>query len=671
MKKAKKIIIAMAISAITIIVIIMAIYAYMEELNKELINAAADGDLDKVKLLVEKGADVNVVTTYEGARITTTALITAARGGHFEIMKFLVENGADVNATNQEGKTARDYAIKSVKTKVSDYINKLLKYNPFTVKSYKSTFTYFTQAENITEINTQRPAVKGLLKKERNGIHDIGNYQQTTEAPDKHLEITIDLSLEENKLVFKYGIDPQSEEINAQIPLYQQIFTVDLVNTHAYIIFPKEWKLSVEYHVIEVIQNRDNSHYSFMATSPKNSEFSKLLRNYNSLLEKTFWSIENDKSQLERTVDISSGEYENRRIEQLHEEYKDYQIYKIPFFVPEGITRPYSNISRSSMIYFDKSSLTGNGKIFIEIPQLTFEQTTSDAKIQASLEGLAYELDIYEIGVNYDPEYRFIETSTGLKKKTIDLGDDITMEFVYIPAGEFIMGSPLNEENRRIDEGPQHQVKISKGFWMGVYEVSNGQYQQFVKESNYDGEREANANYLRHILLTPDYNMPEEGSGYPVIWVSWNNARAFCEWLSVKEGKIYGLPTEAEWEYSCRAGRTTELDIKDDGLFLKSSIGRASSMRGTHPVGQNQPNTFGLYDMYDNVMEWCRDWYVNYSDTTKVDPVGPSSGSKRIVRGDYSRNMISYRCAKRFSYPPDKPDNAIGFRVVCEESGNN
>ena len=281
---------------------------------------------------------------------------------------------------------------------------------------------------------------------------------------------------------------------------------------------------------------------------------------------------------------------------------------------------------------------------------------------------MAYEIDIPEIGFSYDPEYRFIETSTGLKKKKIDLGGDITMEFVYVPGGEFMMGSPSNEKRRFLDESPQHQVKISKGFWMGVYEVTNSQYLQFIKESsydNYDGIRESNGNYLRHILLT-NVNIPDQGSDYPVIWVSWNNARAFCEWLSVKEGKTYRLPTEAEWEYACRAGRTTELYIKDDGLFLKSSVGRASSMRGTHSVGQNKPNSYGLYDMCDNVREWCRDWHGSYSDAAEVDPEGPNSGDKRVVRGDYSGKIISYHCAERFCYPPDKSDNEIGFRVVCE-----
>jgi formylglycine-generating enzyme required for sulfatase activity len=89
-------------------------------------------------------------------------------------------------------------------------------------------------------------------------------------------------------------------------------------------------------------------------------------------------------------------------------------------------------------------------------------------------------------------------------------------------------------------------------------------------------------------------------------------------------------------------------------------------MRGTHPAGQNQPNAYGLYDMYDNVREWCRDWYGSYSDSAEVDPEGSNSGDKRVVRGDYSGSIISYRCAKRFCYSQDKSKHEIGIRVVCE-----
>jgi len=626
--------------------------------------ASGRGYLDIVKFLVENGADVNAaVTADEVEGGTATAIMIASQEGHLDIVKFLAEKGADVNATNREGKTTKDYAIKSANRQVADYIETLFQYNPFTSKSYQSNFKYFTQTENNTNKNIQVSTIKGLLDKKKNGINDIGHYRQTTEALGKHLEITMDIAMEENKIVVSYGIDPQRGERNAKIPLDQRIFTEDIANTHVYIIFPKEWKRSAEYQAIEAIQNNAGSRLGVMACSPEKTEFSSLLRNYNAVLEGTYELIGNSTPQLKRVVDTTTDRDEKRRIERLQEKYEDYQIYKIPFYIPEGVTQAYSHIGRSDTIYFDKSSLTGNGKIFIEIPQITFEQTASGLTRKAGLEGLAYEVDLAEVNGHYKPERRFVEKSTGLQKKIIDLGNDVAMEFVYIPAGEFMMGSPSNEKRRNYDEGPRHRVKISDGFWMGVYEVTNAQYQQFLKESNYSDRRETNGNYLRHILL--DDMRPEADSDYPVRWISWYNACAFCEWLSVKQGRTYRLPTEAQWEYACRAGRTKELDIKDDGLFLNSSGGRASSTRGTHPAGQNLPNSFGLCDMFDNVKEWCQDWYGSYSDTTEVDPKGPSSGDKRVVRGDYSGNIISYRWAKRFCHPPDKPDFKIGFRVVC------
>lgn len=651
------------VNAVTINAIINNIY--IKGLTALMI-ASRERNMEIVKSLVKNGADINAVATNEDEE-TVTALTIAAQEGYLDILKLLIDNGADVNVVGKAEKTVKYHAKKNVNKKIEEYFKKLLEYNPFTSKLYKSTFTYFTQAEDITEKNHQRSAIKGLLKKETSGINDISNHQKITKAPRTHLEIKTSVEFDENKLVFNYITNTQSQEIKDRIPLYQQVFKENTANTHIYIIFPKEWNLSGEYQVIEAINNSDGSDYSIMACSPKNTEFSSLLRNYNALLEGTFWSKESDKSKLEKAVDTINKKDENERVKLLQEKYQDYQIYKIPSYVPEGITQAYSNIGRSSTIYFDKSSLTGNGKIFIEIPQITFEIIASDATKKAFLEGLVYELDIAEVRGNYKPEYRFVEESSGLKKKRIDLGDDVNMEFVYIPAGEFMMGSPSSEGHRghRIyNESSQHKVKISKGFWMGVYEVTNGQYQQFVRESNYDGKRESNANYLRHL----EDSGQEAGTDYPVRWVSWDNALAFCDWLSVKEGKTYRLPNEAQWEYACRAGRTTELDIKDDGLFLNTSGGRAASMRTIHPAGQNKPNPFGLYDMYDNVKEWCRDWYGSYSNTTESDPEGPSSGDKRVVRGDYSGSIISYRCAERFCYSPDKPDNEIGFRVVCEDS---
>ena len=248
----------------------------------------------------------------------------------------------------------------------------------------------------------------------------------------------------------------------------------------------------------------------------------------------------------------------------------------------------------------------------------------------------------------------------GAKQKTIDLGDGVTMEFVLIPAGSFDMGSPSSERNRHDDEGPVHRVTVSKGFWMGQTEVTRGQFAAFALEGRYktDAEKEGWAYAWNGTSWgkvegaswrNPGFN---QGDTHPVVCVSWNDAKAFCDWLSRKEGRSYRLPSEGEWEYACRAGTDTAYqwgDSPDGGggwcnyadLTLRDRLswsGVANVRDGyvhTAPVAQFSANAFGLYDMHGNVWEWCNDWYDKnyYSSSPEVDPQGPSSGVYRVVRG--------------------------------------
>ncbi len=236
-------------------------------------------------------------------------------------------------------------------------------------------------------------------------------------------------------------------------------------------------------------------------------------------------------------------------------------------------------------------------------------------------------------------------------------GDVITntigMNLVYIPAGEFMMGSSSDEKDRYNAEGPQHRVKISKGFYMGVYEVTQGQYQAVM------GNNPSNF----------------KGDNLPVELVSWEMAVEFCRKLSQKEGKTYRLPTEAEWEYACRAGSTTRFCFGDSDSILGDyawygydyAWGYEESGKQTHPVGQMKPNGFGLYDMHGNVWEWCQDWYDGsyYSQNPEVDPQGPSSGQYRVLRGGSWENSPRHcRSAYRNGNTPDSRYSGSGFRVV-------
>jgi formylglycine-generating enzyme required for sulfatase activity len=214
------------------------------------------------------------------------------------------------------------------------------------------------------------------------------------------------------------------------------------------------------------------------------------------------------------------------------------------------------------------------------------------------------------------------------------------MEWVAIPAGTFMMGSPENENGRYDNEGPQHQVTLS-GFKMSKYEVTFAQYDAFCEATG--RSKPSDNGWGRGIR--------------PVINVSWDDAAAFAEWMGCR------LPTEAEWEYAGRAGTTTAYHT---GSTLNASHANFDYHVGqTKPVGSYAPNTWGLFDMHGNVWEWCSDWYGSYSSTAQTNPSGPASGSYRVLRGgswlNYGRNC---RSADRSDYEPSHRFGDTGFRLV-------
>ena len=236
------------------------------------------------------------------------------------------------------------------------------------------------------------------------------------------------------------------------------------------------------------------------------------------------------------------------------------------------------------------------------------------------------------------------------KEKTIDMGNGITMEFVLIPAGEFDMGSPSTERDRDNDEGPVHRIKISRPFYMGKYEVTQQQYYVVAKSKPSKFKQE----------------------GRPVENVSWDQAERFCRKLSKIKGGSYRLPTEAEWEYACRAGSQDRFYFGDDLTY--SQIEQyawysENSDSATHLVGEKKPNSFGLYDMHGNVWEWCGDWYAAdyYRHSITVDPHGPYNGKSRVFRGGGWFHRARYcRSASRSSCEPVYIRNYVGFRIVLE-----
>jgi formylglycine-generating enzyme required for sulfatase activity len=230
------------------------------------------------------------------------------------------------------------------------------------------------------------------------------------------------------------------------------------------------------------------------------------------------------------------------------------------------------------------------------------------------------------------------------KQFILDLGNKVTMKLVLIPAGKFIMGSPKTEKDRGENE-VQHEVTISKPFYMGIYAVTQKQYEQIM-------------------VKTPSFI---KGAQNPVETVSWDDAVEFCKALSQKTGKRVTLPTEAQWEYACRAGSTTRFSYGDDNEY--ANLGDYAWYLGniTHPVGQKKPNAWGLYDMHGNVEQWCSDWYAEdyYANSTKTDPTGAASGTYRVMRGGCCFRLPQYcRSAFRNECAPVYRHYSIGFRVV-------
>jgi formylglycine-generating enzyme required for sulfatase activity/serine/threonine protein kinase len=286
---------------------------------------------------------------------------------------------------------------------------------------------------------------------------------------------------------------------------------------------------------------------------------------------------------------------------------------------------------------------------------------------------------------------------TPLVRRAKLIRNTIGMELALIPADTFMMGSTPGQieklaasfpqlkfkKEQAAREQPQHPVRISRSFYLGEYEVTRGQFAEFVRANSYATESERDGKGCRGVNLktktyelSPKYSWRNTGFAqndtHPVVNVTWNDAVAFCEWLSRKEGKTYRLPTEAEWEYACRAGSATLYSTGDDATELVAAAnlaGRADGFGFTAPVGSFEPNGFGLFDMHGNVAEWCADWFGEhyYASAPAVDPRGPSRGSQRVTRGQgWQSAGPKVRSAHRDPWDPSARGMSVGFRVVLE-----
>ncbi|MBV6643734.1 MAG: SUMF1/EgtB/PvdO family nonheme iron enzyme [Cyclobacteriaceae bacterium] len=246
-------------------------------------------------------------------------------------------------------------------------------------------------------------------------------------------------------------------------------------------------------------------------------------------------------------------------------------------------------------------------------------------------------------------------------------GTDQSIDMVPISGGTFKMGSPESEAKRDTDEGPQRMVKVD-GFWMGKYEITWGQFEAFMKKQDKNDPAASTKDQAIADAITrpsPPYEDPSFGMGkygYPAGSMTHFSALMFCKWLSLKTGEFYRLPTEAEWEYACRAGSETAYYFGSEVEELdKYGWSYENAQYAYHPVGKLEPNAFGLYDMSGNVAEWTLDYYLpDYLSVIEGDPadnpwIKPRGLYPRTVKGgSYDDDPDRLRCASRIPTDPER-----------------
>ena len=258
-----------------------------------------------------------------------------------------------------------------------------------------------------------------------------------------------------------------------------------------------------------------------------------------------------------------------------------------------------------------------------------------------------------------------------LKEFKEDLGQGASLDMVLIPAGKFLMGSPASEFGRN-DNETQHEVRLTKPFYMGKYEVTQEQWKAVMGTGflwgllQKLGHRRQDWEALLGTRFLWFGGNPSriKGAKLPVTDVSWEDCQYFIKKLNSKTDGGYRLPTEAEWEYACRASTTSAYSIgnrltKNDANYGGGTLG------GTMTVGSYKPNAFGLYDMHSNVWEWCNDWHGSLQDGTVWNPNGTTAGEYRVIRGGAFNSVGSEtRSSFRGGIMPTVREDSIGFRLA-------
>jgi formylglycine-generating enzyme required for sulfatase activity len=256
------------------------------------------------------------------------------------------------------------------------------------------------------------------------------------------------------------------------------------------------------------------------------------------------------------------------------------------------------------------------------------------------------------------------EVDLSLSEGGKDFTNSVGMKLVRIKAGTFLIGAPAGERQSNDFEKPQYEVEISRDFYVGVYEVTQKQYQAVMGN---------NPSFFSQTGGGRGQVQGQNTDDFPVEQVSWHDAQKFTEKLSAlprerSNGRKYRLPTEAEWEYCCRAGTKTRFNVGDE-LAPRDANFNNNNLRRTCKVGSYKPNAFGLYDVHGNVWEWCSDWYEDkvYQQKVRKDPQGPKNPTRSKVQrgGAWNHTADVCRAAFRNNPSPETRSSTEGFRVVC------
>ena len=264
--------------------------------------------------------------------------------------------------------------------------------------------------------------------------------------------------------------------------------------------------------------------------------------------------------------------------------------------------------------------------------------------------------------INFPDFYLFADQYH--KELIVDLPGGAKMEFVWIEPGTFMMGSP-SVPRFSTREGPQHEVTISRGFYLGKYEITQGEWESVMGTTPWSGQKAA------PFLSQGTF---QANASHPAAYISWYDMQEFVGELNAASGEeIFRLPTEAEWEYACFAGATTRWSFGDDENQLEDYAWYFENVwysgnQGSQPVGTKWPNPWGIFDMYGNVAEWCQDWFGDYSSGAQVDPTGPVTGTDRVIRGGHF--FVSWEdlaTVYRYHKTPDFRYNSTGARLLRTE----